>query len=107
MSDSEDVSEDESDENEIPYTYYPMILESTLEQLVWHNSSSVVSKTSPDVLSVDSDTIPYVSPVESETILQTSAQSVPRQKLMTDFFPPKQRRGYTPELWWLSPSQSS
>ena len=92
MSSTEEDSEGEEVEEEVPYTYHAMCMQSSPEKLVWPNSSSVVSKTSPEVLSVDSDTIPYVSPVESETILQT------RQKLITDFFAPKERRGYTPDL---------
>ena len=112
MSDSEDDSEDE-----IQYTYHPMCMESKPEKLVWSNSSSDEFETSPDVLSVESNTLPYVSPVETETLsvspVETETlsdvspvESVQRQKKMTDFFRPRQPRGYTPELWWLSPPDS-
>ena len=50
MSDSEEDSEGESVEDEIPYTYCAMCMESTPEKLVWPDSSSVVPEKSPDLL---------------------------------------------------------
>merc|ERR1711862_342595 len=101
MSDSEEDSEDE-----IQYTYHPMCMESKPEKLVWSNSSSDEFDTSPYVSPVETETL-SVSPVETETLSDVSpVESVQRQKKMTDFFRPRQPRGYTPELWWLSPPDS-